>query len=415
MPGPQERIDSGGLLLPATGAAGAVELGPTPAPAGPTGAAPTGWSAVPWRTIVASIGLVATTLLGVWVVYLASYVLVLIVVSGFFAVVLARPVGLLQRRGRMRRGMAIGLVVSATLALIAGLLALFIAPLRAQLVNVATDLPGTIEQAGRGEGPWGSVVTGLHLESVVQRNSARINEAVSSLQDSVPTMITQALSAAVAIVTVVVMTCLFLSQSAAIARIATRLVPARHRDWAAVAGRDAAGAISGYMIGNLIISLCAGLSSFALLVALGAPNPVVIALWVAVADLIPLVGATLGAVVAVLAALIVSPTAGIVALVFFVLYQQFENSVLQVVVMARTVKVNPLVVLLSVLMGVELFGIVGALLAVPVAGAGLVIAKEVWAHRPGVADELVVVRTGPRRLRTRLAERSGRRGAVPGG
>ena len=108
------------------------------------------------------------------------------------------------------------------------------------------------------------------------------------------------------------------------------------------------------------------------------PNPAVFALWVAFADLIPLVGATLGAAVAVLAAYLHSPTAGAVALVFFVVYQQFENSVLQPNVMARTVKVNPLVVLLSVLAGVELFGFVGALLAIPIAGSVQVALKEIW-------------------------------------
>ncbi|MEZ5261171.1 MAG: AI-2E family transporter [Acidimicrobiales bacterium] len=400
MPGAQDRPDHGAVLLPDRPAASEPPGRAESPPESPAGS--TGWSAVPWRTIVASVAVVGTTLLGLWALYLASHVVVLVVVSGFFAVVLARPVAALQRRCRVRRGLAVGLVVGVTLGLVAGLLALFFVPLRSQLLNVATDLPGTVEEAGRGEGPWGRVVSGLHLESVVQRNEARITEALSSLEASVPSMITEAAGALVAVVTVVVMTCLLLTQSRALGDLATRLVPRRHRDWVTDAGRDAARAISGYMIGNLIISACAGLSAFVVLVILGAPNPAVIALWVAVADLVPLVGATIGAVVAVLAALLVSPTAGVVALVFFVLYQQFENSVLQVVVMARTVRVNPLVVLLSVLVGVELFGILGALLAVPVTGAGLVVAKEVWAHRPGAGGELVVVeRIGARRRRRR--------------
>jgi predicted PurR-regulated permease PerM len=115
-------------------------------------------------------------------------------------------------------------------------------------------------------------------------------------------------------------------------------------------------------------------------------------LWVAFADLIPLVGATLGAVVAVIAALLVSPSAGIIAGVFFLVYQQFENSVLQVVVMARTVRVSSLMVLLSVLVGAELFGVVGAVLALPAAGAGSVVVKELWRHRSRTDGLLVVGR-----------------------
>jgi predicted PurR-regulated permease PerM len=117
----------------------------------------------------------------------------------------------------------------------------------------------------------------------------------------------------------------------------------------------------------------------------------VLALWVAFADLIPLVGATLGAVVAVIAAFFVSTPAGIIAIVFFALYQQFENSVLQIAIMSRAVKVSPLVVLLSLLLGVELFGPIGALLSVPIAGAMSVVAKELWRHRPPSAHDLVVI------------------------
>ena len=135
------------------------------------------------------------------------------------------------------------------------------------------------------------------------------------------------------------------------------------------------------MTGNLLISLYAGVAAFIVLMILGVPSPIVIALWVAFADLIPLVGATLGAIVGVFAAFLHSPTAGVIALVFFVIYQQLENGVIYPTVMARKVKVNPLGVLLSVLLGVELFGFLGALLAVPISGALQVIVKSVNIER----------------------------------
>ena len=114
---------------------------------------------------------------------------------------------------------------------------------------------------------------------------------------------------------------------------------------------------------------------------------------------LPLVGATIGAILAVVASLSVSPQAGIVALIFFALYQQFENNVLQLAVTKRTVKVNSLAVLLSVLIGVELFGIVGALLAIPIAGALSVVLKELWRHRSSPADQLLLVSEGGVELR----------------
>jgi predicted PurR-regulated permease PerM len=109
----------------------------------------------------------------------------------------------------------------------------------------------------------------------------------------------------------------------------------------------------------------------------------VLALWVAFADLIPLVGATLGAVPTIAVAFLHSVPAGIAAVVFFILYQQFENNVLQVTVMSRTVNLNPLGVLISVMIGVELFGLLGALLAIPAAGVIQVVVRDLWDEQHG--------------------------------
>ena len=116
-----------------------------------------------------------------------------------------------------------------------------------------------------------------------------------------------------------------------------------------------------------------------------------IALFVGIADLIPLVGATLGGAVAVIAGFIHSVPAGIAVLVFFVLYQQLENHLLQPLIFARTVKLNPLTVIIAILIGVELMGILGALLAIPVASMIQVILRDVWDHRRGqLKDEPTV-------------------------
>src|SRR5947209_9789046 len=140
-------------------------------------------------------------------------------------------------------------------------------------------------------------------------------------------------------------------------------------------GRDCAKAITGYVFGNLAISLIAGAVAYFTLLGLGVPFKGVLGLWVGFADLIPLVGATLGAVPAVGVAFLHSVPAGIGTIIFFVVYQQFENHVLQVTIMSRTVDLNPLAVLVSVLAGVQVFGIIGALLAIPVAGVIQVIAS----------------------------------------
>ena len=115
----------------------------------------------------------------------------------------------------------------------------------------------------------------------------------------------------------------------------------------------------------------------------GVPFAGLIALFVAIADLIPLVGATLGAIVAATAGFIHSVPAGIAVIVFFVVYQQLENHLLQPMIFSRTVKLNPLAVFVAILLGVELAGILGALLAIPVAGIIQVVLRDVWDHRRG--------------------------------
>jgi predicted PurR-regulated permease PerM len=143
---------------------------------------------------------------------------------------------------------------------------------------------------------------------------------------------------------------------------------------------------TGYVLGNALTSIMAGLVVFVTLLALGVPFAFVWALWVALVDFLPVVGAALAGVPTVLFAFGHSPTAGIVTAVVFIIYTQAENHFLNPVVMSKTVKINPLTVLVAVLIGAEigswiggLFGgFIGVLLAVPMAAAIQVLIRELW-------------------------------------
>ena len=339
------------------------------------------WADVPWRTILAAVGIVLATYVIIVLMLAAVRILTWVAIAGFMAIVLAPLVSRLDRRLGGRRTVATGTVVVGTLVVLAGVIALFVLPVKTQLVNIITDLPGTVHDAANGKGPVGNIVHKLHVESYVKNNEANLARAAKRLSDSGFQAAQTAVSAVIAFITMTLLTFLFLSQSAAIGRAALNVIPYRRRASAQRIATDAAGAVSGYVIGNLIISLIAGIAAFVCLVALGVPSPVVLALWVAVADLIPLVGATLGAAVCVIAAYLHNPTAGIVSIIFFVVYQQIENGVLYPWIMARKVNVNPLGILLSVLLAVEVFGILGALLAVPVSGALQVVISAVRQER----------------------------------
>ena len=131
------------------------------------------------------------------------------------------------------------------------------------------------------------------------------------------------------------------------------------------------------MAGNVLTSLVAGVSALVAFLVLGLPYATLLALWVAIADFIPLAGATIGAIPAIIVGFIVSPLAGIVVTIFFVLYQQLENHVLQPAVYGKTIALNPFLVLLAILVGIELAGFVGALLALPVAGILQIVVLDV--------------------------------------
>jgi len=367
------------LLLPRSASQpGDRDAANRPSRAGSTSSGPTfnpSWSDVPWRTIIAVVGVLLTTYILLVLVLATVRIIAWVAVAGFFAIVLAPLVRRVQARIGDRRTVATGIVVFSTLGTIAGVITLFILPVRKQLVDILTDLPGTVHDAAAGKGPIGNLVKKLHIESYVQHNEDKLAKAAARLNESTFDTATTVLSATLAFVTITLITFLFLSQAEAIGRAATSLIPHRRRASVRRIAVEAAAAVSGYVIGNLLISLIAGAAAFACLVILGVPSPIVLALFVAVADLIPLVGATIGAAVGVLAAYLYSPTAGIVSLIFFIVYQQVENGLIYPWIMARKVNVNPLVIILSVLVGVELFGILGALLAVPASGALQVIIK----------------------------------------
>jgi predicted PurR-regulated permease PerM len=336
-----------------------------------------GWNDVPWRSIVGAVLVVLATYLAVVAILLTARIVAWIVIAGFFAIVLSPAVSRVQAHTGNRRSFAAGIVVFATVAAAVGMLSVFLLPVRTQLVAILTDLPGTINDAADGHRAVGKIVTRLHLNNYVKGHEQELKNAAAKIGGSSFDVAKTAVGAVLAVITIIVIIFLFLSQSEGLGRAALGVVPHRHRDPVRRAAIDAAHAVSGYMIGNLLISLVAGATSFVCLLAVGVPSPFVIALWVAFADLLPLVGATLGAVVGVLAAFLQGATPGIVTLVFFIVYQQIENSVLYPAVMARKVKVNPLVVLLSVLLAAEVFGLVGALLAVPASGALQVVIKAV--------------------------------------
>lgn len=338
---------------------------------------------IPWRTILAVIGMVLLAFVTFLLLRELSRVIAWLVVAGFFTVVLTPAVDALQRRFHLRRALATALVFLVGLLLTGGLLYTFIRPVVDQVSEFVDDLPEQVREAREGQGPLGGIVERYDLDTYLEENEEEIQDAVSSAGTPALGVLRSFFNGLFAFITILVLTFLMLLRGPELCRGALGLVAPRYQERVRLVAADAAKAVSGYMFGNLLISLVAGVCTYVFLRIVGVPYPEVLALWVAFADLIPLVGATLGAIPTIAVAFLYSTPAGIATVIFYVVYQQFENHFLQVTVMARTVDVNPLAVLVSVLAGIELFGFLGALLAIPAAGVIQVIVRNVYDERRG--------------------------------
>jgi predicted PurR-regulated permease PerM len=340
---------------------------------------------VPVRTILATIGLVLATALALYIVVETRRVLTWIVVGAFFAVALYPVVGWVERRmlGGRRRALATFLVFLVVFLLLAALITAFAVPLVDEGTRFAGQLPGLIDDARSGRGPIGDLLERTNALAWVQDNQARISSFASGLTAPAAGVLSGVATGLAGTATVLVLAYLMVLEGPKVVEGFINLFPPTRGERIRRVSGDCARSVTGYLSGNLLISaICAALTYVVLLVS-GVPFAGLIALFVGIADLIPLVGATIGGAVAVLAGFIHSVPAGIAVLVFFVLYQQLENHLLQPLIFARTVKVNPLTVIIAILVGVELVGILGALLAIPVASMVQVILRDVWDHRGG--------------------------------
>jgi predicted PurR-regulated permease PerM len=352
--------------------------------AGPGPPAGTARRPVPVRTILATIGLVLATVLLLLLIREIQRVLIWIIIAGFFAVAVYPVVNWIERRlPWCRRSLATLVVYLLLVLLIAGVITLFAVPLARQATSLAHQLPTLIDDARAGRGPVGRLLDRTHVLTYIQENDGKIRSFAGSLGAPALGFLKTAATGVAATITIFVLSFLMVVEGPKLVSGTLSLFPDDRAQHIRAVGTDCAKTITGYISGNLLISVICGLLTYAVLKIIGIPFSGLIALFVAISDLIPLVGATLGAVVAGLAAFLYSVPAGIIVVVFFVVYQQLENHLLQPLIFSRTVQLNPLTVLIAILIAVELAGLLGALLAIPIAAMIQIILRDLWGRHRG--------------------------------
>ena len=355
---------------------------------------------IPLRTILVAVAVVAAAFLLGKLVYRLRDVILLVVVAGFLAVILNPLVLFLQRWKIRRRGWAVAVVTLWGVLVFLGLTVLFGLPLVNAVTHLANDLPVYVSSAEHGRGWIGHLVQRYHVQHWIQSNVPRLVDFGRGLASPALSVGKGAFSLVIALLTIFVLTLLLLLQGPKMrTTLLNNMSPARAERYSRIA-REVNRSVTGYMLGNILTSIIAGAVVFVTLLVMGVPFPFLWALWVALVDFLPMIGGALAGIPTVLFATTHSLTAGIVTLVVFLVYTQIENHILNPVVMSRTVKVNPLLVLLSILIGASIgswiggiFGaFVAALLAIPAAGAIQVLVREVWqSTAPQPADPVTAV------------------------
>jgi predicted PurR-regulated permease PerM len=334
------------------------------------------------RTVLRVLSIVIAVAVTLEVIWIARHIIAWVVISLFLALALNPLVGWIERRTRLARAPAIGIAYLIVIIAIIAVGATFLPKLIDEVNGFVQATPSYVDDLTHGRGRLGFLETKYHVVEKVRaqvKNGGAtkllgLSGAALSVTKSVITIIA-------ATVTIIFLTFFMLLEGGAWLERFFSLFPERsQKRWRAV-GHDVYRTVGGYVTGNLLISVIAGVSVTIVLLIMGVPYAVALGLLVAVLDLIPLAGATVAGVIVVLVAFLHSVPAGIVLLVFIIAYQQLENHFLQPVIYGRTVELSPLVVLISVLVGAELAGILGALAAIPVAGSIQVIVRDQLAHR----------------------------------
>jgi predicted PurR-regulated permease PerM len=332
------------------------------------------------RPSTATVARIVLTVSGIalllYAIYRVRSVLVLVMIAVFLAVGLDPAVRRLEKWG-LRRGHGVAAIFLALIVFLTAFSFAVIPPLAGQVTLFASDLPGQVQKLAERNPRLHDLIMENDIPQKLQDAVSNIPSAISNSFGSVLGVAGSVLAALFNVLTVTILTIYFMLSLARIRAESLRLVPKSKRHRVAELVDPILEKIGGYIAGQITVALIAGSLAFVFLAIVGVPFPVALALWVAIASLIPLVGATIGAIPAVVVAFFDSLTAGVATLIYFVAYQQVENYLIAPRIMTRAVDISPAAVLLAALIGGSLLGFVGALMAIPTAASIKLIVQEI--------------------------------------
>jgi predicted PurR-regulated permease PerM len=354
------------------------------------------------RGLARTLLLVAVCAGGLYLLYLLRNVIRLVVIALFLAIALMPLVDTLSR-GRVPRTLVIlGLYLALAIG-VAGVGIVIVPAVAGEVKTFAHNAPTYVHDL-RNNSTFRHYDDRYHITPKLQHDIQTLPSHLGGATRTLGTVTVGAFRVIGELVTVLSIAFLLLLHGERYAGMALDLTGERRERYALLT-RQIAAAISGYVVGNLVISGLAAIATWVVLTILGVHYALAFAIVVAFFDLIPLVGATLGAIVVSLGTLTVHfPVATIIWIAFIIVWQRFEDYVVQPVVYRRAAQVNPLVTIVAVLAGAALLGVLGALLAIPIAAGIQIILRDWWAARTAADPDVTGVTAAPSGLRPAEAE-----------
>jgi predicted PurR-regulated permease PerM len=333
------------------------------------------------RSVLSGLGVLLGVAAALGFVILAQAGLTLIAIALFLALALNVAVEFFQRRG-LGRGLAVAAVYSLALGVFSLLGLVFIPPLVDQITKFVHALPGLVDDLTKGHGPLGflerkyQVVERVRSATTGKSAGGLLGEAGSAFS-----AIQGVATTVVGLIIIAFLTFFMLLEGPEWRRRFMELIPAKNRPTAERIGAGIYKAVGGFVTGNLLASLLAGVVATIIMLGTGVPYAVPLGLFVAIIELVPYLGPLVATVLVTAVALTQGVVTALVVLVLLLVYHMIEGHTLRPLVYGRALKLSPLAVLIAILLGTEMAGILGALAAIPIAGSIQVIISEILAQR----------------------------------
>lgn len=316
--------------------------------------------------------LTVTTIILLFAARKASHALLLVFTAFFLALALNGPVNWIGKhlpgKRRNSRSLATSLSFLIVVVLLGGFLASIVPPLVKQTESFASAAPGLVKDFRGQNSQTGRFIRNHHLEKQVDTLSSQLSDRLKHVGGTAFSTVQRVSKSVFALLTILVLTFMMLVEAPRWRGFVQEIIPDKHHKLSDRMIREMYAVIKGYVNGQVLLAAMAAVLIMPAVLLLHVGYPVAIMVIIFICGLIPMVGHTIGAIIVTLVALFHSTGAAIIILSYYILYQQLENILIQPRIQANTTNMSPLLVFMSVVIGVSFGGLIGGLVAIPVAG-----------------------------------------------